>query len=189
MNNDELFLHTLEDLEEHTAPGASEYEVLMSSGLLRKLLLDGGQSVVDQVNRRRQLPITFWINEPGEYENKILSDGPSLGRSQMVDPNTALVTGNSVTVNRDRFMGRRMVVNRGIEYSVADVIQATANVSGGIHAGVGKKERLRVLGQLDSELQIGGVGAVVRALPPIARVIRRGLDPFWLRVRQDHGLL
>jgi hypothetical protein len=140
VNNDELFLHTLEHLEEDTAPGASEYKVLMSSGLLRKLLLDGAQSVVDQVNRPRQLPITFWINESGEYENMTLSDGPVFwALTDGLDPDTALVPGNSVAVKRDRFLARRMVVNRGIEYSVADVIQTTANVSGGVHAGMGKK--------------------------------------------------
>jgi hypothetical protein len=190
MNHDELFLHTLDDLEEHTAPGASEYQVLMSSGRLRKLLLDGGQSLVDQVNRPRQSALEFSINEPGEYENMILSDGPVFwALTDGLDPETALVIGSLVTVGRDRFLARRMVVNRGTEYSVADVIRTTANVIGGVHVGKAKDERSRVLAEIDSQLQIGGVSAAVRALPPIARVTRRGLDPLRTQVREDLGLL
>jgi hypothetical protein len=39
---DQLFVHTLEDLERYTA-SADEYEVLMSAAMLRKLLLDKGR--------------------------------------------------------------------------------------------------------------------------------------------------
>ena len=55
---DELFVRTIDDLEER-AGTTDEYE-LLAAALLRKLLLDR-PPLMDQVNRTRRLPISFRI--------------------------------------------------------------------------------------------------------------------------------
>ena len=189
MNIDDLFLLTLEDLEQRTTPGASEYDVLMSAGLMRKLVLDAGQSLVDQVNRTRRLKLTFWINQPDDAERMIRSLGAvTWGLTGGLDPDTSPSQHTAAHVNRDQFLARTIIVNEGTNYSVADVIRTTANVIGGTHAGPWKDVRLTSLGELDSQLSVGGVGGAVRALPAVARVLARGVDPLAMRVRHERGL-
>ena len=59
MNTEELFLRTIEDLEESIS-STDSYTVLQASALLRKLLLDD-YPLVDQVNQTYKLKIKFEI--------------------------------------------------------------------------------------------------------------------------------
>ena len=60
MDADSLFVETLEDLH-RSIYTMDEYAVLRASHLIRQLLLDGGNSLVNQVNRTRRLKIEYLI--------------------------------------------------------------------------------------------------------------------------------
>ena len=64
MTRDQLFLATLDDLDTRLA-SRDPYEVLGIALLLRKLLLDGGASLVDQVNRQFRIGLAFEIMDDG----------------------------------------------------------------------------------------------------------------------------
>lgn len=72
---DQLFIHTLRDLERRTA-ATDEYEVLLSAALLRKLLLDQ-ERLMDQVNRRYSLDLRFRISDVSPFEQKIWDSTPT----------------------------------------------------------------------------------------------------------------
>jgi hypothetical protein len=58
MTVDELFLFTLEDLEQRVELGRGEYDALMAAWLLRKLLLDE-LPLIHEANRSRRLKLRF----------------------------------------------------------------------------------------------------------------------------------
>jgi hypothetical protein len=178
LNVDLLFINTLDELAQRTVMGAPEYDVLMSAGLLRKLLLDGGNSLMDQVNRERRLQLTFAICVSSEFERALRAMTPtawSLGDG--LDPQTTAVDAEVEHVKRDRFLARTVMIANGVEYSVHDVIKTAANVVGAVHAGEGRSERDRLLAEMNRQLSVGGMGAVVQALPAISRVTLQGLEP------------
>ena len=74
MDPDRLFCHTVNDLAAR-ADSDDEYEVLASSALVRKLLMDE-EPLIHRVNRSHRLTIRFTFNGPTRYEDVVLSDGP-----------------------------------------------------------------------------------------------------------------
>jgi hypothetical protein len=70
-------LSTLSDLENKIS-SADEYEVLLSAGLLRKLLMDD-TPLMDQVNVTYRLKIRFPMNAESTYERMIHEDSPIFG--------------------------------------------------------------------------------------------------------------
>src|SRR6516225_2666286 len=67
MTVDELFLFTLEDLEQRVELGRGEYDALMAAWLLRKLVLDQ-HPLIHEANRSRRLKLRFrmYDNLPDE---------------------------------------------------------------------------------------------------------------------------
>jgi hypothetical protein len=175
MNETEiLFKKTLEDIEKRLSE-TEPYEILLISGLIRKLFLDDF-SLVDQVNREHRIKFVFVTTVPislpnnGPYQTFwTIQDG--------LDPDTAPPFKKHLTVNRDQFFQTIVTVVNNHKYTVRDVIQFEANVMGGVHAGSPKTEKERVLKEIDSTFSVGGYASSVRQLMAIARVILKTLDP------------
>jgi cobalamin biosynthesis protein CobT len=74
---DQLFIHTLRDLERRTA-ATNEYEVLLSAALLRKLLLDQ-ERLMDQANRSYRLDLRFRISGVSPFEQQMGQEPDLLG--------------------------------------------------------------------------------------------------------------
>ncbi|MBN4079653.1 hypothetical protein JYT60_00285 [bacterium AH-315-C08] len=171
MDRDQLFLLTLNDLEERAA-SQNAYQILGISALFRKLYLDGFP-LVDQANKTRGLKIKYTINErtPDLDEHTIfwsIQDG--------FDPNTSAFP-KPIEVSRDQFLQANILAVKGKIYTVRDLILIAANVMGGVHPGKAKNIEEETLSQLGNNLSVGGLDPVLRSFLSINRVVQHGLSP------------
>ena len=114
MDVDELFLRTLDDLEQRTKTD-DEYEILMSASLLRKLLIDG-MPLMDQVNTTHRLKIRFSMNGESPFERAVLELKPtywSLEDGIAPDANEPPGLSAPVSATRDQLLGRRVCSSMG----------------------------------------------------------------------------
>ena len=174
MNKDFLFIKTLGDIEKKMK-SHDEYEILMISGLLRKLLLDGNP-LIHQVNKSRKLKISFTVNDRK----------PPVGNKSLVfwsiedgfDPDTSVPhLTKPVEVNKDQLLRRQIMIINGEMITVLDLIKFLSNVQGGVHAGKPENIKEATLKEAQRYLGIGGLPAGIRSILSISRVIIKGLEP------------
>jgi hypothetical protein len=145
VDRDRLSLETLQDLDTRSAGGATEYEVLRSAVLLRQLLLDQSP-LVHQVNRDRKTPITFRVNVRDPTWKIARSPQPSFWtRQDGFDPDTSLTVPQIANLNLPAFLSQVILVSRGTELTVKDVIRQVAHIVGGVHAESAKEAREHTL--------------------------------------------
>lgn len=170
-----LFIHTLGDLEQR-ATATDEYTVLMSAGLLRKLLLDH-ERLVDQVNRIHRLNVRFRISDVSPYEQLIYQENPMFWAIEdALDPESILAYA-PCDATRDQFLNRRVMRSDGRWITVRDVIDHLANVEGAVHRGTAKDERQKAVHTAQRFFRRGGLPAAVSQVRLIARITTRGLQP------------
>jgi hypothetical protein len=181
---DSLFLNTLHDLESRIAD-TDEYNVLGSSALIRKLLIDNSP-LVDQVNRQYQLKLVFEISESSP---SILGvPGPTVWSVQDgLDPETSRPGKPRKVVNRDQLLATVLAVVNGKSYTLREIVLFETNIMGGVHAGSPREEKERILNALNSAFAIGGHRASLRQLQAIGRVVLKGLGPLRAAVTSRHG--
>ena len=171
---EKLFLNTLEDIQNRLI-NDDPYEILLISGLLRKLFFDD-YPLVDQINRVYRLKLVFKI-----IDNQVdIKKDPNLtfwSIQDGLDPDTAPPFRRSITVTRDQFFKTIVTVFNQKHFSVKDIILFEANVCGGIHAGSPKSEKEKVLSQINNSIAIGGYQSTLRQLRAIARVVLKSLNP------------
>jgi len=112
MDVEQLFVRTLADLE-HRTVATDEYEVLMSVGLMRKLLMEG-TTLVDKVNSRYKLKIRYPMNGVSAYERVIYEDPPVFwSLLEAIDPECrpAQMPGTRAPIDatRDQLLARRIM--------------------------------------------------------------------------------
>lgn len=174
MDKDTLFLKTIEDVE-NKMKSKDAYEILMISGLLRKLLLDD-YPLTDQVNKNRRLKISFVINDrkppfvDASLEFWSIEDG--------FDPDTSVPhLSKPLAVDRERLLNSEiMIVNREV-ITVFDLIKFLSHVLGAIHAGSPKTSKEIALNEINKYLKIGGLPAGIRSILAVSRVVLKGLEP------------
>jgi hypothetical protein len=143
VEGDQLFLETLRDLEKRTGTAASEYELLRSAALLRQLLLDESP-LVHQVNRGRHLRFAFRVNVREPIWKRVGTDPPVFwSRHDGLDPETALVSAEIAEFKWGGFLGALVMIVDGRNFTVRDIIDQTAHVLGGVHAGTPRSRRRR----------------------------------------------
>lgn len=158
VERDRLFLETLQDLETRSAGRATEYEVLRSAVLLRELLLDESP-LVHQVNRDRKVPITFRANVSDPIWEIAGSPPPSFwARQDGFDPDTAAMRAPQIAdLDLPAFLSQVIIVRRGTELTVKDVIRQVAHVLGGVHAGSAQEAEEHALAEVSASFRIGGL--------------------------------
>ncbi len=182
---DQLFLHTLDDLERRTTT-TDEYEVLMSGALLRKLLLDGTR-LTDQVNRRYRLDLRFRISAVSPYEQLLYEDNPVFWAIEdALDPECALAYA-PFDATRDQFLGRRVMRFSGNWLTVRDVINQLANIEGAVHRGEPRDARERALQEMANFYRHSGLPGAVNQVKLIGRITVRGLGPLRNAVTASAG--
>lgn len=171
--NEQLFLHTLIDIE---AKYLSQipYQLIRSSAMLRQLFLDESP-LVYQVNRNYSIRLQFYsgtyqTSPPDiEIENIYYWLTPEIGFGRRDPP---------PLVNLEKFLKSPCLLN-GTTYvaSVADVIKICANVMGGVHLGSPKSEVDKALMHLDdSSIAFGSKPSLV-TISGIIRVSLHALKP------------
>ncbi|GAB3736195.1 hypothetical protein GCM10028862_20630 [Luteimonas pelagia] len=174
IDNETLFLKTLADLERRLRE-TDPYEILLISGLLRKLFLDD-HPLVDRINKEHRIKIFF---------QTVHHDDPRADSAVPVvwsvqdglDPETSPPFRPRVTLSRDQFFQKLVTIVNGHALTVRDIILFEANIVGAVHAGAPRSEKEKALHDLETSLSIGGYAASLRQLMAIARVILRALQP------------
>jgi len=173
MDKDQIFVKTLEDIEKRMQSKDS-YEILMISGLLRKLLLDDNP-LIHQVNQNQRLKITFTINDRQPPIDKSLTywwiqDG--------LDPNTSVPhLTKPLIVSIDKLLKRQIMILKGEIITVLDLIKFLSNIQGGVHLGLPKNSKEATLKEVEGCFGIGGLQPGIRSILSISRVVVEGLRP------------
>lgn len=180
MNPEELYLETIADLEKKLADG-SPYAVIRAAGLLRQLLLDGGQSLVDKVNRTHRLKIGFAVQRPfflpvANFQVWNPSARPVPGLPYMGKP--------PLQLDRDQFLGHQFAAGQGVAFSVRDMIVFCANVAGGVHHGAAKTPKEQLLAEMHQETAPEqAVSGLIFGVAGIVEVVVDSLIPLTDAVR------
>jgi hypothetical protein len=190
MTRDELYVRTLEDVTRIAERPRDEFDLLLASAHLRKLLVDE-DPLVHQVNRERRLKLWFEPSAEDAYTVEVMKDDPIFyspmdGFSPRLDVSPFPVT--KETINLPRLLERRVAYVHGQDYSVRDLILQVANVEGGVHAGTPRSEVQKMLATAFPDMLVGGASWAVRCIRGIADVVVLGLEPLTARVRSDLGL-
>jgi len=173
MDNDQLFIRSLEDLE-NRLKSQDEYEILMIAGLLRKLLLDESP-LIDQVNRRRRQKIKFTVNDypvPSEEKNLMF-----WSVEDVFYPKTGSLFYKPIEVTKAQLLSRTVMIYDSHSISVRELIKHVAHIQGAVHSGMPKTNKEEAMKKLAEMFGIGGLPAGLRLLCVICRVIIEGLEP------------
>jgi len=139
-----LFINTYIDLNDRVLKH-SAYDLLISSGIIRKLILDSS-CLVHLVNKKYRLRLNFPFNDqPVGNKHKLIMRGFL----------------NGPTGSLDRFLSTECVRIEKEVYTTKEIIKAFANKHGGIHSsdGASDKENLIVNMNLhQSGIKIMGAG-------------------------------
>ena len=174
LEKETLFENTLRDLETRLAAN-DPYEILGVAGLIRRLLLDD-HPLVDQVNRKYKMKITFEIGHPLGLPPGI--PAPDFFSVQDgIDPDTARPGKQRVQVSRDQFFKAVLSIVDSHEYTLRDIVLFEANVMGAIHAGSPKRDKEKALHAINSTISVGGCSSSLRQLKGIGRVVLKALLP------------
>ena len=175
MDVEELFVCTLDHLEQ-SITSADEYVVLLSAGLLRKLLVDGGR-LMDQVNRTYRLKVRFRVSDVSPLEKIMLEDNPILwSLEDALDPGSPLAY-KPFDAKLDQFLGRRIMRFNGNWITVLDVIDQLANVEGAVHSGEPDTDRRKAIQAAEKFYSRDSLPGVVSQVRLLGRITVRGLSP------------
>jgi hypothetical protein len=180
MNIAELFVRTLEDLH-RSINSEDEYEVIRSSGIIRMLFLDSGDSLVDQVNRKHGLKLEFEIiDQPFIPEQPV----PELFCAiDSIDPRRMPSGVHPVKKTRGEFFGLAIGSLKGTKYSIRDTVKFVANVLGGVHAGSpNDKDKQKTLNEIGKIFIFSNKSVLLQQLRSIGRIILETLKPLRYRV-------
>jgi hypothetical protein len=183
VDDDQLFLETLNDLEPRLERGRSEYEVLAISMLLRLLILDN-PTLLAKVNRSRPERIRFVVNARDPVWKLAGLDPPIFWSIEDgFDPDTAPVA-VPLEVTLDELLGRVVMTIRGLEITVKDVIRQALYVSGGAHPPRPPETAVEEA-LANSGMFLTGYPAGLSSLLAIGRVVVKGLAPLRARVEGE----
>jgi hypothetical protein len=177
MDRELLFLSTVDDLANRLAPGADEYTLLRSAGLLRQLLTDE-RALAPAIASRHKVKLSFVVNAtPPPWEIV-----PGLPPFQFWSLNDGLTPTGAASprpaqVDLAGLLGTRVMVVNGHDVTVKDIIRYVAHVEGAVHAGVPKGDVERALAEVSSDLEVAGYSATVAAVRGIGEVVLSGLQP------------
>lgn len=180
---DLLFIATVDDLQRRVQQPTGTYDVLMSAGLLRKLLVDDRRSLLHQVNRSRRREVRFQVN---------VGDVPSEGSDLLawsvqdaIDPELPRPPGRVILQDLplNRFLKQRIAYTQPLSVNVEDVIKHAANVAGAVHYGQPKTEIDVALA--NDPISLMGMNPHIRSLMPLGRIVVRALTPLAQEIRQE----
>lgn len=189
MNVQQLFNGTLEELNVRISKG-SEYDILLLSGLLRKLLVDGDASLIYQLKKKGE-SIKFRVNireplhrrMPNLFTSSDLITYSWLCESGL-NPDIADQRReyNPQEVSLDNFLKIVVIFTKGQEITIKQLITHLANKEGGIH-----KQRRKfsieewknlLLKELSELIGISNLPAGLNTLKTIAIIVSRDLEKY-----------
>lgn len=179
MQPDQLLVERCNQIADQIA-SPLEIDKLDLAKNLRQLLLDD-HPLVHKVNKDYRIKLSFHVGEfsaphPEGTTFAILEDG--------LDPETRPPGAPSKRVNFDGFIKHTVLILRGGEVTVRDIIKVASDVSGGVHHGV-PSEAQEALVSFAQHFGIGNLPAGIRQLQAIGRVTLRALRPLCYAITAD----
>ncbi|MFC1918844.1 hypothetical protein ACFLWW_02580 [Chloroflexota bacterium] len=178
MNTEQLFIRTIQDLDEKLR-STDEYEKLMIAGLLRKLLLDDSP-LVNQVNRHIRLRIRFTVNDCELFTSETGLVLHSVAGILYPDPR---LNNNPIEVTVAKLLTTPIIMYGDNTLTIKDIIKHGANVQGAIHLGMATEEKDKALKELADLVSIQGLPIVFNLLHEIGMIVRVGLEPLVLAAK------
>jgi hypothetical protein len=180
MQTRELFLNTVRDLANRTRNPPSEYELLGSSLLLRKLFFDG-QNLVEAVNKAQRVELLFDVIEPRVTMPSCINAENHLFLAPGFDwPNLPQRTKK----DRKAFFGMYAGQSRGQIFTVGEMIKYYAHVVGGVHLGKPKTLADKSLVEIEQRLStLFDKPLTMKFLQNSGRIVCDALKPLVDRLR------
>jgi len=186
MDAQKLFDKTLDDLSAKLKKG-DEYEILMSSSLLRKLLVDGENSLVCQIDKKKR-PLRFFVNAREPLHKRIptlFTDKDLLIYTWFpldgLNPDTANKERdyNPVWLSFDDFLQQVVIFANGEEITIKELIKHLSDKEGGVHMQRREfEEKNQMMKELNERFGVGNLPAVLSTLKVIGQIVVRDLALF-----------
>lgn len=184
-----LFNKTLDEIDEKIANG-NEYNILMLAALIRKLLIDGENSLIHQIDKKGQ-KLEFYANVrkplhermPTIFKNRDLTAYMWFAENGL-NPDTANKRNgfNPKLLNLDEFLGLAVIYVKGQKITVRDLIKHMSDKEGAVHK---QKQPLSLdeiknilLKELADYIDINSIAAGLNTLKAIAIIVKRDLSKF-----------
>lgn len=184
-----LFLHELGALDRRLR-SSGDYETLMIAASLRKLLLDARPLAI-AVNQKHRLRLRFLAvcqrEDAESLKVKLVEAGLVLwSRGDGFDPATAKAGSAAPSeLSLPALLSCVLLMWRGYDATVHDVIDHVAHVGGAVHIGEPRSEKDAALRDMAKSVRVGGKSPEVQALLAVGRVVLRGLTPLREAVTAD----
>jgi hypothetical protein len=185
-----LFDKTLDELEQKTKAN-NEYDILMTTSLLRKLLIDGNNSLVCQINKNgKKLKFTINKRDPLHKRFSSIFNPNDISNyywfsADGLDPETTdqnHPSYNPQELNFDEFLQYVVIFAKGQEITIRDLIKHLSDKEGGVHKQREKLEKTEVKNILIREIEhtigIGNFSAGLNTIKAINRIVIRALSVF-----------
>lgn len=200
MTYDELFLCTLEDLQSRLGRAKpalahaprQQYEMLMVSGLLRKLILDNG-SLVSLVNRTRRIPLRYkvagWPYFSGSGTGRVYVRSRIEPGALPIVPSEELLPEYFRDLLKERvltlghMLATPLAIYNGVAFTAKGIIRYAANLGGGIHVGGRPRDEMEeALQRFGDDIWVDGYPLAIAGLWDVGEVVVAGLEPLRLAV-------
>lgn len=182
-----LFNKTLNELDARINSG-DEYSLLMTAGLLRKLLVDGENSLVHQIDKNRK-KLSFHVNIRQPLHRRVptvFTENDLLTYSWLAEsgfnPDTANTKRdyNPQHIGLDKFLGQVVIYTKGQEITVRDLIKHISDKEGAVHKQrkpLSSDEIKNILlRELGNYLSIYNIPAGLSTLKTISIIVKRDLS-------------
>lgn len=170
-----LFLHTLADLDARSK-SKNEYDLLLASALIRKLLLDS-PSLFERANReiklKPQFEIIDWNTTGFKNEKNRIFSASGIGLSPDLSPPIFPVD----KVGRDVFLQKELIFYKGSSFTVKDVIKFEANFMGGVHFDAPIDEKEVKMKECCDAYKMQGFRPTLIEIKGLIRVVLKALNP------------
>jgi len=165
-----MFARKLRQLEDcHNE--LSNYSLIDASGVIRFLLLDSAP-LIDVLNRDKQLPITYRVNNDPWHEKE--DDMLPVLEWKEINPVLSL---NPAELKKDAFLKFKCLYFLQKPYTVQDILKFYAYVKGGIHLDKGE-EKYQSLRDAFQTFKLNGISSLDHSMRGIVQVVLTTLHQF-----------
>jgi hypothetical protein len=164
-----LFLESLHDLERRITGGTS-YDLLMASGVVRKLLFDENP-IAHQANRHHRVPLAFQVLRRSDPLPSDVPD-PELHFDGLYPDGAA-----AIEVTEEQLWRHRVLYHGSTQFTTLDVLDAAAHVLGGVHLRKPKTDAERRIVELAQRIAAMNTPLPLYAVRDIAMIVASGLLP------------
>lgn len=165
-----MFQRKLQELQRHHDE-LSNYSLVDASNTMRFLLLDS-MPLVDVLNRDKQIPITYRVNNDPWSE----TDGNMLSVLEWKEINPDLSM-NPAELKKDAFLRFHCLKFMGNKYDVQNMLQFYAYVRGGIHLDKGQ-EKYQSLREAFQTFKLNGLSSLDHSMRGILQVVYTTLNKY-----------